>query len=310
MTDSQQTAEVIILGVFVADLAFNSPRLPKIGETLIGTGFTMGPGGKGGNQAVAAARCGADTAFITKLGKDSFGDMALTTWAEDGIITLVEQSETDPTGAAFIYINDQTGENAIIIVPGAASTIAADTIDGHAEAIKTAKIFVTQLEQPLEAARRGLEIARKAGTTTIFNPAPAAPFSDDIYSLCDYITPNETEAGDLTGIAVNNIEDARHAADLLLAKGVGSALITLGEKGALFHNQEISEIIPAVSTGDVIDTTGAGDAFNGAFAAALARGDEPLQAVKFANIAAGISVTRPGTAASMPKLAEVTRILS
>lgn len=297
--------DVVVLGIFVADLVFGASRLPQIGETLIGSNFAMGPGGKGANQSVAAARAGARTAFISKLGKDPFGDMALKTWAQEGISTHITRLENTPTGAAFVYVNEQTGENAIIVVPGAAAEITAHTVDEHADLIKSAKIFMTQLEQPVPAAHHAMRIARNAGTLNIFNPAPAEPFPEEIYPLCDFLTPNESEASALCGIEVVTIDDARRAADILLRKGVGCALITLGGSGALFQTKEISQHVPARAAGPVVDTTGAGDAFNGSFAAALARGDNPLQAVKFANTAAGISVTRPGTASAMPELEEI-----
>ncbi len=297
--------KVAILGIFVSDLAFSASRMPVVGETIIGSQFSQGPGGKGANQAVAAARAGASTDFITKLGKDGFGDLAIETWKRDGIKAHVRQLADYPTGAAFIFLNEKTGENAIIVVPGAASTISIDTIEENATIIADADVFITQLEQPVPAAFRALEIARKAKTITIFNPAPAEPFPDDFYELCDYITPNESEAAALCNIEVNNVDDAKKAANILLEKGVGTALITLGATGALFHNHQVSELIPAINAGKVVDTTGAGDAFNGAFAAAIASGKDPMAAVKFANIAAGIAVTRRGTAPAMPTRQEI-----
>jgi ribokinase len=304
MSDTILRHDVVILGIFVADLAFSASRLPVIGETIAGSRFAMGPGGKGANQAVASARAGAATAFISELGKDDFGDMALSTWKKEGIATLVSQSETDPTGAAFIFVNDQTGDNAVIVIPGAAANISASSVEKCAKTIEAARVFVTQLEQPVEAALRGLQIARAAGVITILNPAPAEPIPDEMYAFCDYITPNETEAAALSGVPVVNVEDAKVAANALLDKGVGTAVITLGEAGALFHNRQISEMIPAIAVEKVLDTTGAGDAFNGNFAASLARGADPLDAVRFANAAAGLSVTRMGTAPAMPERKE------
>jgi ribokinase len=209
----------------------------------------------------------------------------------------------------MIFVNDTTGENAIIVVPAAAGTITATDIEDEAETIRASRVFMTQLEVPLAVARRGLEIARSAGVTTVFNPAPAHALDESIYSLCDYITPNESEATMLTGVAVSTIDDARRAGDVLLKNGAGAALITLGEKGSLLHTRSESVHIGAVDAGPVIDTTGAGDAYNGAFAFAIAAGRDPAEAGRFASAAAGISVTRPGTAASMPKLAEVEALL-
>jgi ribokinase len=296
---------VAILGIFVADLAFRAGRMPLEGETILGSGFAMGPGGKGSNQAVAAARLGAKVKFISRLGQDAFGDIALSAWKAESIEPHVAMSADRPTGAAFIYVNDATGQNAIIVVAGAAEAISPSDVDSAAAAIASSVVFVTQLEQPVAAAKRGLEIARENGVITILNPAPAVSLDPAIFSLCDYVTPNETEAAALTGIAVRTLDDARRAGDILLKFGAGTALVTLGEKGALFHRAGQSELVPALAAGPVVETTGAGDAFNGGFAAALAKGMEPLEAAHFACAVAGISVTRPGTAPSMPRLAEV-----
>jgi ribokinase len=301
---------IAIFGVFVADLAFWAGRLPVMGETLVGSGFAMGPGGKGSNQSVAAARLGAKVTFITKLGADPFGDIALATWQREGIITQVARSATERTGAAFIFVNDKTGENAIIVSTGAGGTQTSADVDAAAGAIRGARVFVTQLEQSVAAARQGLVIAKAAGVVTVFNPAPALSVSDDVYPLCDFVVPNETEAAALTGLKLASLDDARRAGDALLAKGAGTALITLGEKGALFHARDRSVLVPVVNAGPVVETTGAGDAFVGGFATALARGSDPVEATRFGCAVAGLSVTRAGTAPSMPKLAEVEMLMA
>jgi len=300
---------VVILGVFVADTAYRAARAPRMGETILGSGFKLGPGGKGSNQAVAAGRLGADVTFITRLGRDPFADMALATWKDAGVKAAVIETPDSYTGAAYIFVEEPTGNNAIIVAPGAASLISSADIDANAALIRSAGVFVTQLEQPIDAAKRALEIAREAGVTTILNPAPAAKLPDRIYALSDYLTPNETETEELTGMKVESVDDARRAGDRLLSLGVGAAVITLGDKGALLHTAQESEYVPAISAGPVVETTGAGDAFNGGFAAALARGVAPLEAVRFACAVAGISVTRPGTAPSMPTRDEVERLL-
>jgi ribokinase len=300
---------VAILGIYVADLAFRAARQPIMGETLLGTSFAMGPGGKGSNQTVAAARAGAEVTFITKLGKDDFGDRALAMYAAEGVDVRAEQVTDNSTGAAYIFVQDGTGANAIIVVAGAAGTIGVDDVERNRDVIENAAVFMTQLEQPIPAAMRALQIARAAGVTTILNTAPAAPLDDAIYKLCDYVTPNESEASMLTGIEVVDLASARKAADVLLGKGVGAALITLGSNGSLLHTRRTSLHIPVFSAGKVVDTTGAGDAFNGGFAAALARGDGPEVAARFGSATAGISVTRPGTAPSMPMRAETEALL-
>lgn len=308
MTETK--GDVAILGVFVADLAFRAGRMPGIGETISGSGFKMGPGGKGSNQSVAAARLGADVTLISKIGRDEFGTVAKATWEKEGIRAEVAEVADQPTGAAFIFVDEVSGDNAIIVVPGAAATLMPADIDAAADAIRGAAVFVTQLEQPADTAERGLQVARRAGVITIFNTAPAEPFDDRLYPLCDYVTPNENEAKLLTGISVENVDEARKAGDVFLAKGVGAALITLGEAGALLHTKDQSTLVPAFKAGPVVETTGAGDAFNGGFAVALARGMAPLDAVRFGNAVAGISVTRAGTAPSMPSMAEVEALLA
>ena len=307
MSDSNA---IVILGVFVADTAYRAPRAPRMGETILGTSFALGPGGKGSNQSVAAAKSGGNVTFITKLGKDPFADMALATWKAAGVKPAVTQMSDNYTGAAYIFIEESTGNNAIIVCPGAATTISAADMDARKDLIASAKVFVTQLEQPLPAAIRALEIARAGGAVTILNPAPAAPLEDKVFGLCDYMTPNETETEALTGITVNSEESARKAADALLKKGAKAAIITLGEMGALYHTAGVSELVPAFKVAPVVETTGAGDAFNGGFATALSRGMAPLDAVRFGCATAGISVTRPGTAPSMPSLPEIEAVLA
>ncbi|QKD04206.1 ribokinase [Mesorhizobium loti] len=301
---------VVILGVFVADTAYRADRQPRLGETILGNSFKLGPGGKGSNQAVAAGKLGADTTFLTRLGVDAFADMAKRTWKDAGVKSAVIDTPDSYTGAAYIFVEEASGNNAIIVSPGAAMLISPEDIEANRDLISGAGVFVTQLEQPIDAALRALEIARAAGVTTILNPAPAAKLPDRIYTLCDYLTPNETETEELTGLKVSSVDEARRAADKLLEKGVGTVIITLGDKGALLHTKGRSEHVPAISAGPVVETTGAGDAFNGGFAAALSRGVEPLQAVRFACAVAGISVTRPGTAPSMPTLREVEALLA
>lgn len=305
-----EVGAVVILGVFVADTAYRAERQPRMGETVLGTSFALGPGGKGSNQAVAVARLGTPVSLITRLGNDPFAEMALATWTDAGVTPVVTRVPDSYTGAAYIFIEAATGNNAIIIAPGAAATITPADLDARAALIGKASVFVTQLEQPLDAAVRGLEIARAAGVTTILNPAPGRGLPDAVLGLCDYATPNETEAEALTGIAVEGPDTARTAAERLVARGVGTAVITLGARGALLHGAGGSELVPAVDAGPVVETTGAGDAFNGGLASALARGMDPRAAVRFGCAVAGISVTRPGTAPSMPALAEVEALLA
>ena len=301
--------KIVILGVFVADTAYRADRPPRMGETILGNKFALGPGGKGSNQAVAAARAGGDVHFISRLGRDAFADMALKTWAEAGVSPVVTQDPDSFTGSAYIFVEEASGDNAIIICPGAAGDISVADVEAQRELIAGATAFVTQLEQPMEAAEHGLTIAREAGVTTILNPAPAAKIPASMLALCDFVTPNESEAEGITGVPVNSLQDAEIAADVLLSKGVGAALITLGENGVYFKNSETSAHIPAIVAGPVLETTGAGDAFNGGFACALADGKDPVSAARFGCAVAGISVTRAGTAPSMPARHEIDALL-
>ena len=301
---------ISILGIFVADLSFRAKRLPVMGETLLGEGFAMGPGGKGSNQAVAAARAGGQVSFITCVGKDAFADIAIKTWSADGIDTSqVAFSGDRPTGAAFIFVSSESGDNAIIVESGAAATITPAMVDKAEAAIAGSRVFITQLEQPVETAWRGLEIARKHGVITIFNPAPAMPVDPAMLALCDYVTPNETEAAGLIGLPVTNVDEARQAGDRLLRMGAKAAVITLGEKGVLLHDGSQSLLVPAFKM-KVVETTGAGDAFNGGFAVAIAEGRPALDAARFGNAVAGLSVTKAGTAPSMPRRSEIDALLA
>ena len=301
---------VVVLGVFVADTAYRADRAPKMGETIMGRSFALGPGGKGSNQAVAAAMAGAEVQMITRLGADPFADMALATWKKAGVQPAISQHADSYTGAAYIFVEHATGNNAIIICPGVANTICDADIDARAGLICAADVFITQLEQPIPVAVHALTMARRAGVTTVLNPAPAAALPDGMLALCDWVTPNESEAEALTGLPVTNADEALAAAKALRAMGAGAVIVTLGVQGALLHDATRTMLIPVQTAGPVVDTTGAGDAFNGGFVAALAGGADPVTAARFGAATAGISVTRAGTAPSMPALAEIQALLA
>lgn len=303
-------SDIVILGIFVADTAYRADRQPKMGETILGTSFALGPGGKGSNQSVAAAMAGGDVTFISRLGKDAFADIARATWAKAGVKSAITEDGESYTGAAYIFLENATGNNAIIVAAGAAGRISVEDVEANRALIEGAKVFITQLEQPIPAARRALEIARAAGVRTILNPAPAAELDDAFLALCDIVTPNESETESLTGLPVTTIPEAEVAARALLARGVGACLITLGERGALYVDRDRSFHVPVISAGKVLDTTGAGDAFNGGFAVALTEGRGVEDAVRFGCATAGISVTRAGTAPAMPSRAEIDALLA
>ncbi len=300
---------IVVLGIFVADTTYRAARMPRPGETILGSGFALGPGGKGSNQAIAAARAGGDVRLLTRLGRDDFGTLARKIWDGAGVTPVVIEGET-PTGAACIFVNEATGENAIIVSAGAAGEIGVADIDRWGREIDAAAFFVTQLEQPLDAAAAALARARAAGAVTILNPAPAARLPGDMLAHCDWVTPNESEAEGLTGVAVDGPDSARAAAERLRQAGAGGAVITLGAQGALLLDASGAAHVPAVAAGAVAETTGAGDAFNGAFVAALADGATPVAALRFGVAAAGISVTRPGAANSMPSRAEIDALIA
>jgi ribokinase len=296
---------VTVLGSFVADLAFRTHRIPVWGETLLGSEFKLGPGGKGSNQAVAAARAGGRVSFISKLGLDPFGDMARVLYKSEGIDTQFLFKTQSATGAATIIIDASKGENAIIVVPGACFEVTAAEVDQARALIAGSSVFVAQLELPLTVVEHGLALAHSLGVPTILNPAPAAPLPESIYHHIDYITPNESEAAALTGVPVTTVADAEKAADAFLARGVPNAIITLGAQGVFVKNAQVRAHVPAVNAGKVVETTGAGDAFNGGFAVALSEGIGLVEAARFGCATAGISITRPGTAPSMPTRAEI-----
>ncbi len=298
--------KVVILGVFVADTAYRAARMPKMGETILGNTFALGPGGKGSNQAVAAGKLGADVTIISRLGEDDFGLMALQTWKAADVKGAIKYSPDAYTGAAFIFIDDKTGDNAIIISPGAAADISVEDIRENADLIAAADVFLTQLEQPVDVAHEGLITAKRNGKITILNPAPATELPKEVFEVCDYITPNETEAEAITGLPVRNEAEAESAAQSLAGLGVKTPIITMGEQGAFLFGYGMVGVYEA---GPVVETTGAGDAFNGAFAVALSEGKSAVDAVRFGCATAAISVTRPGAASSMPTRDEVEQLL-
>ncbi len=301
---------VCILGIFVADTAYRAARLPRVGETILGSGFALNAGGKGSNQAVAAGRAGAEVAFLSRLGDDAFADMAAAVWAEAGVRYAGQRLAGEATGAAFIFVDEASGDNAIIVSAGAAGGITPADVEGWRAQIEGADVFLTQLEQPVDAAMAALRIARGAGVRTILNPAPAAALPEGMLALCDIVTPNESEAEGLTGIAVTGRASAEAAGREILAQGAGAALVTLGEAGALWVSAEETIEVAPMRAGPVVETTGAGDAFNGGLAAALAGGLGLRDALRRATAVAALSVTRAGAAPSMPARAEVDALLA
>ena len=297
---------ICIFGVFVADLCFFGKSIPVKGETILGNKHLVGPGGKGSNQAIAAARLNGKVNFITKVGKDNHADMAFSLYKEAGVnVESISQDSNFSTGVAGIMI-DQNGNNAINVFAGAAAHLKNEDIDKNLEVIKKSKIFLTQMETPDLTTMYALKKAKDNDCLTILNPAPARKINQNNFELLDFFTPNETEAEFYLNKKIETNEDIKSAAKEFLNRGVKNIIITLGEKGIYFANKDEEYFVDALKLKDeVVDTTGAGDAFNGAFAVALANEFRYKDALIFANKVAGISTTRLGAASSMPTLKEV-----
>jgi ribokinase len=295
------TAKIVVVGSFNADLTSYLDRMPRPGETVSGDKFVTGPGGKGSNQAVAAARLGADVTFIGRVGNDVFANLAQDLWSAEGINTdYVNQDPNHATGVAPIFV-DSDGENMIVVVLGANKNIQQSDIDAAKDTIADADVLIVQLEINHNMVGYALKTAKELGITTILNPAPAARIPSEFIQLADYITPNETE---LEVLSESNSDDVIANAKSLLTSDDQTVVVTMGSQGAQIVQGNYQELIPTFKV-DTVDTTGAGDAFNGALAVALAE-DKPLKdAVKFANATAALCVTRLGTSPSMPQRAEV-----
>ena len=303
-----QKPRVMIIGSYNTDLAVRTPRMPVGGETILGGGFKIGPGGKGANQAVAAARLGAHTSMLVRLGSDLFGDQAADNLRKEGVSPdYLLRSSDSHTGVAFIIVDDQ-GENMIVVAGGANNQLSAADVQQARPAIEQAGVLLLQLEIPMEAVEAAVRIARQAGVKVILNPAPGRKLDAALLRMVDVLTPNETEAQIITGLPVESPAQAEAAARSLLAAGVGAVVITLGGKGALAVTPDSVQHVPGRPV-QVVDTTGAGDAFSGALAVALAEGQALVPAVAFANAAAALQVTRFGTAPAMPYREEVLAFL-
>ena len=299
-------SDISVLGIFVADISFSGPKIPAIGETILGNKYNVGPGGKGCNQAVAIARLGAKVNFISKIGKDSYGELALNTLTKNKINTeSVIQDENLQTGVAGILVDKNSGKNAINVIVGAPSTLKVAEIDKHIDIIKNSKIFLTQLEVPKDVTLHCLKIAKENGCLTILNPAPASEITKEFYNNIDYFTPNETEAEFYTGIKITNEKEAKQAADKLINLGIKKIIITLGEKG-LFYSDGKEEIYLQATPVKAIDTTGAGDAFNGGLAFGLSKEKPIKECLELANKVAGISTTKLGAGDAMPFIKDLS----
>lgn len=295
---------ILVVGSSNTDMVINSPHLPAPGETIIGSSFFMNPGGKGANQAVAAARLDGNVTFICKTGNDIFGKQAAGIFENEGIdISYLVEDPNHPSGVALITVDDKA-ENTIVVASGSNATLGRGDLEHSINVIENASIVLMQLEIPLDTVQYVAELALAKNVKVILNPAPARELDDAVLKNVSIITPNETEAEMLTGVKVNGIESAKEAAKKLSAKGIETVIITLGPKGALVYDGKNFDHIKSIEV-KAVDTTAAGDIFNGALAVALNEGKEMKEAVLFACKAAAISVTRKGAQASAPYRKEI-----
>jgi len=294
-----KSKKIIVVGSTNMDMVVKTSHIPVHGETVLGGSFFMNPGGKGANQAVAVARLGGEVVFISKMGNDLFGKQSFQLFDEEGIDTKYILSDDDlPSGVALITI-DKDGENSIVVAPGANAHLLPTDIEPALAEIEQAGIVLLQLEIPLQTVQFVVQYAGAKGVTVILNPAPATLLPPELLSHIDIITPNKTEASMLSAIEVLDMETAKHAASAIQQMGVKNVVITMGALGALVLQNEHFEIVPAQIV-ETVDTTAAGDVFNGALAVYLSEGKDLVEAVRLACEAAAVSVTRLGAQSSIP----------
>jgi len=300
-------SKIVVIGSSNTDMVIKAKHLPRPGETILGGSFLMNPGGKGANQAVAAAKLGGDVVFVARVGDDLFGREAIEGFKRTGIDTgFVVIDPVNPSGVATITVDD-SGENCIAVASGANNALSPADVDRAEDRIKEASYILMQLETPLATIEHAAALGRRLGKTVILNPAPAQELSDELLAGIDIITPNESEAELLTGVKVSCEASAKEAAEALRTKGVGIVIITMGAQGAFVLSDDFCGVVPSRKV-EAMDTTAAGDTFNGALAVALAQGMKIHEAVKFSNQAASVSVTRMGAQSSTPLLSEVEEL--
>ncbi|MDB3992515.1 ribokinase [Gammaproteobacteria bacterium] len=302
--NSRERTPIIVIGSVNADMVANAPTLPSAGETVMGTDFFVSAGGKGGNQAVAAARLGANVTMVGNLGADALGDQAIERLKKENIdCQQVARDSEQSSGVALINV-DQSGENQIVVVPGANATLSTEHVENAFSNITKGSIILLQLEIPLASVARAIELGFENDCRVILDPAPAQVLSPSLLGNVFLLTPNEAEAEILSGIRVTGENSAKEAASALLELGVDNLAITLGSGGVLLASKNEHRLIPTIEV-EAIDTTGAGDCFNGSLASELAKGNELSQSVEFACRVASMSVTRAGAQDAMPFAHEV-----
>lgn len=308
-TSVNQGTNIVVIGGFTMDLVVKTPRAPENGETILGTNFKRYPGGKGANQAVAAARLGGNVTMIGKLGTDSFGDEVFAMLEQDQINTeYIGREPAYPTGIGSIVL-DQNGDNRIIVIPGANSQVKAEHLPSYSEALIQANMLLVQLELDFEMNQKAVEMGFEMGIPVLLNPAPGRELSDEILAKVTYLTPNETEAEIITGISIKTVEDAKAAVQYLLDKGVKVVVMTMASEGALIGDKEGIRHIPGYKV-KAIDTVAAGDSFNGALAYSILKGNSLDESVRFANAVGALTVTKEGAIPSLPYAKEVEAFLN
>jgi len=301
--------KIVVVGSSNTDMIIKVPHVPVPGETIIGGKFSTAAGGKGANQAVAAARAGGDVTFIARIGDDMFGQQAKDGFVKDNInVDHVLSDKDAPSGVALIFVGED-GQNSIAVASGANANLSPSDVQAASDAISTSDILIMQLETPLETVQKAASIASDNGVKVILNPAPAQALSDNILRNISILTPNESESELLTGIKVETEKDAAAAADALMAKGIETVIVTMGPKGAFVATADFKELVSGFSV-KAVDATAAGDVFNGTLAVAIAEGKPLKKAVSFANAAAALSVTKLGAQPSAPTREEIDKFLS
>ena len=294
-----------VFGSFVVDLMARTPHLPELGETVMGSFFRAGPGGKGANQAAAAKRAGCELVFSTKLGQDDFAGIALESFRRDGIgLEYVFQTSEAPTGAALISVDEGSGQNEIVVVLGACATYQDKDIIRLETVLEGCEYLLLQLEINIDAIEKLIRLAAEKGSRVILNPAPVQPLSEEIYRSLYLVTPNEVEARILTGVACDDLAGCQKAAEVFFRRGVKKVIITLGSRG-VYLNDQTEEALLSNYDVPVLDTTGAGDAFNGGLLAGLSQGLSLRNAAVYGNVVANLAVTKLGTAPAMPSIEEI-----